>query len=189
MVKHFRSMKGLILVGDKPNWYTGDWIQVRDIIGRTEFSMYMKAMLGSNDEKFLYTTDDHYALEDFDENLPNYYSGTCKEKELNHPHGRFKRLYKNCPEGWLNYDIHVPIVMKKFTWAEPDKPIKSTYANQAGVTGTELNDLKFFNGHSYDQIKSIIDGKPFFSTSPFSQNKDMMRVLLELYPEKSIYEK
>jgi hypothetical protein len=78
--------------------------------------------------------------------------------------------------------------MKPFAW-EVDRPIKTYYANTAAVTGTQLNDLKFYNGHPYDEIKRIIEGKPFFSTSPFSQNRDMIRVFNELYPEKSIYER
>jgi hypothetical protein len=72
---------------------------------------------------------------------------------------------------------------------ETDTPIKSTYANKAGLEGTPIVDCKFFNGHTYDQIKAIIAPRQFFSTSPFSQNKDMIRVWDELYPEKSRFEK
>lgn len=195
MVKHFRAMTGLILVGDLPRWYKGDYLPYRDVPLRREYSMYLKAMAGANaaDEKFLYTTDDHFALSDFDKTLPNYYNTTCADKALNSTSGRFKKLYANCPREWLNYDVHVPIVMSKFNWSshrlETDTPIKSTYANMAEVTGTQARDCKFFNNHTYDQIKAIIATKQFFSTSPFSQNKDMIRVFDELYPEKSKYEK
>ncbi len=157
--------------------------------------MYLKAMAGANatTEKFLYTTDDHYALTDFDETLPNYYTTTCADKALNSTSGRYKKLYANCPEGWLNYDCHVPIVMSKFyypsTRLETDTPIKTTYANRAEVVGTPIADCKFFNAHTYDQIKAILATRQFFSTSPFSQNKDMIRVFDELYPDKSVYEK
>jgi hypothetical protein len=72
---------------------------------------------------------------------------------------------------------------------DTDTPIKSTYANGAGVEGTHITDCKFFNGHSYDQIKAIIEPKQFFSTSPFSQNKDMLRVLAELYQDKTVCER
>ena len=196
LVKHLRCLEKVILVGDLPTWYKGDHIPLRDIPIRREYSMYVKAMAAAkqyNLSEFLYTTDDHFCLTDFDETLPNYYTSDCKSKALNSNSGRYRKLYANCPEGWLNYDCHVPIVMRPFAYSstrnETDTPIKSTYANPAGVTGTSIVDCKFFNNHSYDQIKAIISTKQFFSTSPFSQNKDMMRLFDELYPEKSKYEK
>lgn len=189
-------MDNIVVIGDLPTWYKGEYILLRDIPIRREYSMYVKAMAACkqyNLTEFLYNCDDHFITSDFDDTLPNYYTSDCKEKALNSTSGRYKKLYANCPEGWLNYDCHVPIVMTKFNWLsrrlETDTPIKSTYANNAGVTGTPIIDCKFFNNHTYDQIKAIIATKQFFSTSPFSQNKDMMRVFDELYPEKSRYEK
>jgi hypothetical protein len=196
LVKHFRAMDNVVVVGDLPRWYSGDHIPLRDIPIRREYSMYIKAMTAAkqyNLTEFLYSTDDHFCLTDFDESLPNYYTSDCKSKALSSTSGRYRRMYANCPEGWLNFDCHTPIMMRPFAYVstrnETDTPIKSTYANGAGVTGTPIVDCKFFNGHSYEQIKAIIAQRQFFSTSPFSQNKDMLRVLDELYPEKSHYEK
>lgn len=191
MEKYFTSMTALIVVGHRPKWYKGEHYFTWDIIGRKEYSMYMKVMMVAV-EPFLYTTDDHFALRPFDDSLPNYYYGTCKDAALNNASGRYKMQYKNCPDGWLNYDIHTPIVMKPFDWPssakETDTPIKSTYANIVGVQGTELIDCKFKNPHTYDEIKRIIADRPFFSTSPFCMNRDMLRVLNELYPDKSSVE-
>lgn len=195
MVKHFRSMTGLILVGDLPRWYTGDYLPYRDVPLRREYSMYLKAMAGANAAtgKFLYTTDDHFALQDFDDTLPNYHLGLCGSAAINKTSGRYKKLYANCPAEWLDYDLHVPIVMSKFNWPstrlETDTPIKTTYANRAEVEGTQGIDCKFYNGHTYDQIKAVIGERQFFSTSPFCMNAAMLQVLNELYPDKSKYEK
>src|SRR5437867_3994123 len=91
MVKHFRSIIDVVIIGDKPKWFHGNWIYSLDVAARKEYSMYIKVMLAAQTfgiDKFLYTTDDHFALKDFDENLPNYYTGTCKEMALNNSFGR-----------------------------------------------------------------------------------------------------
>lgn len=194
--KYFSAMTCVIISGDHPGkWYKGEHLQTGDTIGRKEYSMYTKVMLAAGEyeiEKFLYATDDQFAIKPFDENLPNYYSFTCEYMGFHNASGRYRKQYRNCPKGWLNYDIHVPIIMKPFEWGsysfETDRPIKSTYANQAGVMGTEITDCKFKNPHSKAQIKKIIEGRPFFSTSPFCMNRDMLEILEELYPEKSIFE-
>ncbi len=189
-------MDNVVLIGDLPTWYKGDHIPLRDVPLRREYSMYVKAMAGAKQfglTEFLYTTDDHFCLSDFDETLPNYYNGLCRNSALNHANGRFRKLYANCGNEWLNFDCHTPIIMKPFVYGSPrletDTPIKSTYANKAGLEGTQIIDCKFFNNHTYDQIQNVINKRMFFSTSPFSQNKDMMRVWDELYPEKSKYER
>ncbi len=196
LVKHFRAIEEVILVGDLPTWFKGEYIPLRDIPLRREYSMYVKAMAGAkqyNIDSFLYTTDDHFITQDFDESLPNYHTGLCKSTATGHTSGRYRKLYANCVEGWLNFDCHVPIVMKPFNYGSPrlelDTPIKSTYANKAGVEGTPITDCKFFNGHRYEQIMNVVAKRQFFSTSPFCMNGEMMRVLNELYPDKSKFEK
>jgi hypothetical protein len=196
MVKYFKDMSGLVLVGDLPKWYTGEFIPYRDIAGRVDYNMYAKLMAGAKGETVLYTQDDVFALKPFDQSIPNYYSGTCGEKALTSASGRHRTQYKNCPKEWLNFDIHVPMVIdtSKFTWSgnylHNDRPVKSNYAGQNSLPGTHLCcDVKFGNAHTYEQIKSIIDEKPFFSTSPFCMNAAMVQVLQELFPDKSIYEK
>lgn len=194
MVKYFKDMTGLTLVGDRPRWYKGEHIPYRDQIARVDYNMYAKLMAGAKGETVLYTQDDVYALDYFDKDIPDYYEGTCGSKSLTAASGRHRRQYKNCPPEWLNYDIHCPIVINtsNFTWKgnflHEDKPIKSYYGSQNKMNPKYLHDCKFGNAHDYKQIKSIIEGKLFFSTSPFSQNKDMIKVLDELFNEKSIYE-
>lgn len=196
LVKYFKDLSGIMVIGNRPTWLKQEHhIHCLDEPGRKEYSMYLKVMLGARlleVDRFLYTTDDHFALKPFEENLPNYYYETCAYRALNDSDGRYRMQYKNCPAGWLNYDIHAPIVMRPFKWPSPakwfDTPIKSSYANQAGVKGTEMKDCKFANGHSYEQIKEITKDRLFFSTSPFCMNSDMKQFLEEQYPNKSIYE-
>lgn len=193
MVRYFTDMTGIVLVGDKPKWYKGDHIPYRDIAGRVDYNMYAKLMQ-VRPETVLYTQDDVFALKPFDKNIPNYYNTTCGFKALHAASGRHRTQYKNCPKEWLNFDIHAPMVIdtSKFKWTgnylHNDTPVKSTYGNQNNLPGEYLEDCKFGNEHTYDQIKAIIDGRLFFSTDRYSMKKDMEQVLNELYPEKSEYE-
>jgi hypothetical protein len=195
MVKYFTDMTGLVIVGDKPIWYTGDHIYMKDLIGRVDFNMYRKLIEGAKGETVLYTQDDVFALESFDKNIPNYYWQTCGERAILASSGRHRVQYRNCPKEWLNFDIHAPMVIdtSKLTWQgqfmHSDRPIKTNYGGQNNLPGQLLPDLKFGNNHTYEQIKQIIEGKKFFSTSPFCMNGDMSKVLQELFPIKSIYEK
>jgi hypothetical protein len=195
LVKYFTDFTELILVGDLPKWYKGEHIPYRDLIGRVDFNMYLKLMAGAKGETVLYTQDDVFALKPFDKNIPNYYNGTCGERALTVASGRHKKQYKNCPPEWLNFDVHTPMIIdtSKFTWQgkfmHTDRPVKSNYGGQNNLIGEPLADLKFGNSHDFEQIKSLIDGKPFFSTSPFCMNASMIKVLQELFPIKSEYEK
>lgn len=190
MVKHFKSMTGLIIVGEKPSWYKGDHIFEKDQIGVVDFNMYRKLMKVKG-ETVLYTNDDIFALQPFDENLPNYACGTCGEKALTTRSGKHRKQYKNCDPEWYHFDIHCPIVIdtNKFNWPEGKlMPIKSAYAGSLGLPATPLLDNKFDYAMTLDEIRERNEGRPFFSTSHWSMNGDMIKYLHETYPEKSIYE-
>lgn len=186
LVKYFTPLSAIVLVGQRPSWYKGDFIPFDDIPGRKEFSIYSKLMQVQG--KVLYTNDDYYALKPFDENLPNYCNGFMWQKRR--PVDRtYRDLWACCPQHYVFYDIHTPMVIDttKFTWAV-DMPIKTYYANQNNLQGTYLADCKISGAVSYDYIKNRIAGRPFFSTHDNAQNREMQRVLNELYPEKSQYE-
>lgn len=189
MVKHFKDMTGCIVIGDIPTWYSGDYIQASDFAGRKEFSIYCKLKLLK--ETILHLNDDFFALKDFNSKIPNYYSGTCGEKANLAIDKTYKDLYLNCPPDWLNFDIHCPIVLdtEKFEWYI-DRPLKTYYANQNNLKGEYLSDCKI-RGHNlhYGEIKQRIIARPFFSTADNVDSPGMRRIMHNLYPKKSIYEK
>src|SRR5688572_313306 len=185
MVKHFKPFSGVVVVGDCPIWYTGEHIQCNDIPGRKEFSIYSKLMQVR--ETVLFCNDDHFALQDFNETLPNYYDFPCKEKK---PVDKtYKDLYAACPPHWLNFDVHCPMIIDTtvFEWII-DRPIKTYYGNQHKVQGTRYADCKLRGELSSGEIIQRIKGRPFFNTHGNSKLAGMPVILRQLYPEPSEYE-
>lgn len=185
IAKYFKDLTGCIVVGDKPEWYTGEHIPFGDEFGRKEFSIYQKLIQVQG--TVLYSNDDFFALKPFDSSLPFYYSG--KVKSYSGTDKRYRDLYRACLPNWLNFDVHAPMIIDttKFEWI-CDRPIKTYYANQNGLPGTEIFDLKITGKYLYSQYRNMIKGRPFFSTKDNEDCPNMLRLWNELYPEKSPYE-
>lgn len=186
MVKHFKDMTGVCVIGDCPEWYTGEHIPAKDIPGRKESSIVNKILLAPY-ENFLLCNDDIYALQDFDDALPLYYSQPLNETIR---HGKYAHRVDNTrklyPSGMM-YDIHTPMVVnfRSFhaahvgcDWGNKEYLCKSIYGNYIGG-GEPLRDCKVREG------KKIPEGVPFFSTNDRTAG---MINLNELYPVKSEYE-
>lgn len=186
MVEHFTDMSGCIIAGDCPSWYKGEFISVQDVPGRKEYSIYRKLRLLS--EPVLHLNDDFFALMDFDSSLPNFYFGTCADKQ---PTDKvYKDLYWNCPPHWKNFDIHCPIILDpdKFNTWDIDRPLKTYYANQNNLPGIEMTDCKIRgNGLDYNEILERIENRLFFSTTD-NLKDHLLSVIQDLYPHKSDYE-
>lgn len=176
MVKHFKPLSGVVLIGDKPDWYCGEHIPAADIEGRKEYSIYNKLMQVKG--TVLYSNDDMYALKDFSTDLPNYYKGLCSEHRTHDK--KYKDLYNACPAGWLDFDCHCPMIIDttKFKWLAADMPIKSVYGNTNNLPATKFTDMKI-RGDWPD-----LTGRDFFSTH---DTADLSK-LAEMYPIPSQYE-
>lgn len=200
MVKHFKPLSGVLLIGDKPEWFTGDHIPFADIPGEKERSMQLK-VLQAPDEFFCYSNDDFFAQQDFDEYTPKYYDTDCGDMATRHPIESYRKMYNNCLPRWLNYDIHTPMLMtsKRFKAAfekmDAQTPIKTTVGNFHGrrfpiVPNYErLADCKIKGEHSYDEIIYATKDRPFFSTHNNAINADMINFLESKYPDVSPFEK
>lgn len=196
MVKHFKDMTGVLLIGDRPTWYQGEHIHAQDYRGypsRKEYSMVQKILLCPY-EDFLLTQDDVFAMRDFDSTLPNYYSGTLAEVKV---HGRYHRRVRAVmgiyPEGMF-YDIHCPMVINRdkfreannVDWLTTEFLQKSLYGNFIGG-GSQMADCKIRNAPEPGQPLVIPDA-PFFSTDDQSGTHKLIN-FDTLYPDASQYEK
>lgn len=196
MYKHFVDMTGVLLIGDKPEWYCGDHIHATDIPHRKEFSM-MRKVASCPDGHFMYSNDDFFALQDFTaDGLPCYYEKTCADLLNSHRYGQYRRLYEACPGSWLNYDVHAPMLMErgqfKRSWhlMREDQPIKTMYMQGQRTDRSQyLADAKLKGEHTYRELKFHIKDRPFFSTSDDCINPDLIRLFNELYPYASPAEK
>lgn len=187
MVKHFKDLSGCVIAGDKPTWYkNGLFLPASNIEDRKEYTIYRKLRLVN--EPVLHLNDDFFALQDFDATLPNYYFGTCGEK--NPTDKVYKELYWNCPPHWLNFDVHCPMVIDPYKFTEwfIDRPLKTYYGNLNKLQGVEMADCKIRGtAYYYGEIKMMIQGRKFFSTTD-NLKADLLKVVQDLYPEPSIYE-
>lgn len=194
MVKHFKDLSGVLLIGDKPEWYTGDHMPMADLKGEKEKSMQLK-VLQAPDYIFLYSNDDYFALQDFDVNLPDYYDTDCRDMAARHPIESYRTMYNNCLPDWKNYDIHTPMVIARnifkasYYQMQAQMPIKTTYGNFAHGNSVYLADCKIRGEHSTEELEYITKDRPFFSTHDNAINADMITFFENLYPNASPYER
>lgn len=192
---HFR----VFLVGDKPDWYTGDHLRSEFVFGRPEFDVTKKILTaiskGITDD-FILWQDDIYKLND--NPVKPVYCDTLKHAvEVRYP-ARFFNIMNNTlekfPDGYY-YGGHTPMVMngKLFkeaverTWTKDMIP-KTMYGNYANIGGELIEDCKIRGTVCYDFAMNWIKDRDYFSTSHYGVNRDMMIVFNELFPEKCKYE-
>ena len=215
--KHLKGMGDIFIVGDKINQLQGlKYISCKDDKQSKfkERNIYRKIIAACEHpdvgEDFIFTNDDIFLTEDFDvNNLPFYHKGELEttmakntgdyRKSLNH--SRKFLLQNGYPT--LDFDTHFPIVYNKkkyfdtfvynnLNWEQPfGYVIKSLYCNFNfnGIVGEYGGDCKIQHKMSYEEIKAKIEAKKFFSTSDGCINEPMLKILNELYPEPSKYEK
>lgn len=185
LVKHFKPLSEIVVVGDCPDWYAGAHIYLPDTDKRKEYSIYSKLIQVKG--VVCYSNDDYFALQPFDIDLPNYYR--CQCRNVRPADKTYRELYHNCPGEWLDFDVHTPMIIDttKFNW-DIDRPIKTYYANQNKLKGKYLADCKVRGTKTYEEIKYDIANRPFFSIDGNSKLGGMPRILNELYPDKSKYE-
>ncbi len=195
MVKHFKPLSGVLIIGDKPEWYIGDHISYADIPGEKERSMQLK-VLQAPDTSFLYSNDDFFCNASFSYYLPQYYDTNCGDLAVRHPIDSYRKLYNNCLPVWKNFDIHVPMFMNKtvfklsYSAMDAQTPIKTTYGNYLQRVDNEyLCDCKIKGEHSHEEIIYATKDRPFFSTHNNAINADMINFLESNYPDASPYER
>ena len=200
--KNIKGVKNIIIVGERPSFLSDEVIHLPlNDCGRKQLSIKRKIEAAINDNRctdtFLTTNDDIFQLKKQRiDTYPYYYSGeltTVREKGARQTENRLKQLGK----GIRQFDIHFPILytkegfkeaMSAFDWPNDDHLIKSSYANYHSVKGTEIKDLKISSHLNYHRIKQEIEGRPCFSIGDYCDWPELLKVLNELYPKKSIYE-
>lgn len=191
MVKHFKVLEEVVLVGDKPSWYKGKHVKAANALPHPASNIVNKMRIGlQGREAALWCADDHFALQDFNASLPYYYSGTIAAQKVADP--MIRRLNRQMPGYWLNGIVHCPMVVEaaQFNLIFPNndpKLIRTEYINAHWHRHTvDVPDLKF-RGVSFN-IMEKLKGRPFFSTCDNAMTGDMLSVLETLYPIPSLYE-
>jgi len=199
-IEKFTDAEEVTLIGDLPKCCKNiTHIPFNDDpeTGFRSRNIYNKIM--TVDYDFLFFNDDHFLMAPFSPDT-YHYSGTLMG-ELGRPNlsDPYRKTIRNTIEVFgdiKNFDTHCPVAYKKeilnkidLDWTRAQGYcIKSVYAHLAGIEGTEYPDLKIRNTLPDSEIKKLIRGRQYFSTDNYAVNSAMVRVLEEIYPNKSIYE-
>lgn len=201
LYKFFDPILDVVLVGDRPDWFRGQYIPVPLWKEHKEDDMMFKISFAlsctSGIDDFLYTNDDFFALQSFNEAMPNYYEHNCGYKAENTKDRRYIDMYNNCPPNWNNYDVHAPMIMDArqfhihYECMDPAcvMPIKTMYMNGDTANAEWLTDIKIRGHHNLAELRQLTKNRPFFSTHENSLNKSMLTFLQQLYPDASPCEK
>jgi hypothetical protein len=202
------SCSNIWLVGYKPDWYRGDFVSLPDT--STKFNNIInctKAItdVGAISNDFVLMNDDFFFLKDVGI-VPTYHGGLLRDKidkyiELGSRRYAtlLSRTYNNLTRQGikdpLDYDIHVPMPMKKQKLRESVKKAyfpRSGYGNVHKVGGTYIQDVKAYAAknplrpNSYDFKNGDM---PFVSTEDGSFQEVYEEVLKDMFTEPSRFEK
>jgi hypothetical protein len=194
------------LVGDKPDWYTGNFIKVKD--GRDKFDNIkrcMSAIIKNEDisDYFVSMHDDFFITSKMD-NIPTLYGGLLEDKASTYKklspssaytgllNNTYRRLKKLGIENPLDYDIHVPMVMNKNMLKQIiDMPYleRSNYGNIFGIGGTLTNDVKVYSeGRLMSRSYDFINGDSYLLSTEDNSFNEMHHIIASMFQNKTEFE-
>jgi hypothetical protein len=205
--KHLTGYGEIFIIGERPEWLH-NIIHIpaidSDKTYHKERNIFNKIRLAILDERvtedFLFVNDDHFLLKDYDAGaFPYYYY--CRLSNYMTVTD-YKHTVRNT-KMWLNYDpfyadIHCPIIYNKekfqsvfeaVAWPHFGYCIKTAYCHFHQSTMIEQSDLKLNEQLPCTKIKDLIAGRPWFSMGDAARGPELLKVLRELYPNPSKYEK
>ena len=194
------------VVGYKPNWYTGNFIPVKD--SQYKFDNIKKCMSAiiDNDQvtnDFVSMHDDFFIVKKID-TVPVLYGGLLQDrvslyKKLSPSsmytgllEKTYRRLIKLGIPNPLDYDIHVPMVMNREMLKQTiDMPYleRSNYGNIFNIGGTMSNDVKVYSrGRMSSRSYDFLNGESYFISTEDSSFEKIQPMLQKLFPDPSAYE-
>jgi hypothetical protein len=195
------------LIGYKPDWYQGNYIQLKDRSDKHEnIRKCIKAITDSNEisDNFILMHDDFFILKPMD-SVPTLHGGPLKLKIIDYAESRagnrylsllkqtFQKLISMGIKEPLDYDIHIPRIMnKKILKTIIDIKLlpKSLYGNIANVGGEQIKDVKIYSGGVLSHRSHQISDDSFFvSTEDFSFKALHETVLKDMFTIPTKYEK
>lgn len=204
ITKHVTGLQRLIVIGDKPDWYTGEHIphQVYTNQAWKKRDMLEKTLL-SPVEEFYRFSDDYYLMEDFT-GCPYYSNGTLYELYNRYTEGNLYRSIVHNTKGLIgasasSFDVHAPILMQKevlkemhsrYDWkVEYGYLIRSLYGFMVKAGPIPYEDLIIRRGDiPIEQLRSSIKDRDCFSVGEYGFVGNVLTLLEELYPEHSEWE-
>lgn len=189
------------VIGSKPDWYIGNYIEVDDIGNKFDNITNCYRVLpsiGALSDDFVLMNDDFFILKPLGK-MPIFYDGTLSDKIDKHisvsgmsQYARVlikakKELIKQGIKDPLCYDIHVPMVFNKsmLSYMEySNNAPRSMYGNFYNLGGVQIKDVKIYKNNSEFNIN-----ESHFISSEDNSFKLIEEELHNLFPQPSIYER
>jgi len=204
--KYLTGYDKIFIIGECPSYLQNViHIPCPDFPGRKEYSIFNKIMKAVADERcsdyFVFWNDDIFLIDNLQTaDFKFWYEGTLQDK-YEQSHGHYKAAIKNVidiskPDDYYT-DIHTPIIYNKDyfykyvacnNW-DKEYVIKSSYTSVMSASFEPMPDLKINKAMTYYEIKARIKDRLFFSIGTYGVCPPMTKVLTELFPDKSKYEK
>lgn len=198
------------VVGGKPSWYIGNYIEVPQITGNAHHNVrtQLKAVLGHSEigEDIVLMNDDFFTLKKLDK-IPYWHCGSLYETLMFYADSGSKnlgyhRLLAYSDKGLkrlgvprpLDYELHVPMPMQKSKLDEVivHKNIlwRSAYGNLHNVGGEQHTDVKIYNPKKLVARAGEVDINEltFVSSHDNTFNLLLNVVLKDMFPEPTKYE-
>lgn len=198
------------VVGGKPDWYVGNYIEVHQIHTKYKNAVEnLKMVCSSPDisDTFILMNDDFYIIKKI-ESIDTFHGGYLLNKtnlyqKLNNNsnytrklNATYKRLVAIGLESPLDYELHVPMIMEKEKLQEVLKNNdqflwRSMYGNIFNVGGIEMQDVKVYTRGPL-VLKSYnldIDQHTYLSSSDSSFDIIWNGILKVQFKQKTKFEK
>jgi hypothetical protein len=207
--------ENIVVVGGKPDWYTGRFIPVETFIdNHRSTNKYANAKNNihkivdepSISDEFIFMNDDFYVVKPVDR-LQHYHGGYFEDKlklfKLYAAEGSYTKMLQRTMatldaleiDAPLDYTLHIPILYQKNKLAETlkyDGSTRTLYGNMHRVGGRLMEDVKVHPKRSRDWAPQPFDymhkDMTFLSTSDSSFEQVKKNLLGPLFPEPSKYE-
>lgn len=197
VIKHFPEAN-ILLVGGKPNWYSGPFIKLSDQENKFEsiVNCYKKICKLDSIDDFILMNDDFFILKR-PESFEHLYDGTLAKKIQRHTNryglSKYSRILSHANttlkkmgiESPLNYDIHTPMLFNKEMLSEIlDLSLapRSLYGNIFGVGGKNIEDVKVY------KYSDNVDMNTIYLSTEDNSFKRVSERLSEMFDKKTNYE-
>lgn len=205
----------ILVVGGKPDWYTGPFLSVDTYINnRPSTNKYanvknnLQHIVDSAkvSDEFVFMNDDFFIVQPLDK-IPYYHGGKFADKlrtfELYAPESAYTKMLRRTQsvlnglgiEDPLDYTLHIPVVYHKNKLAKIlpyDGSMRTLYGNINKVGGRKMDDVKVHPRRPYPHAPEPFDYMnntgPFLSTADRMFSTVKKNLLGSIFTEPSKYE-
>ncbi len=206
VVKNFPHSK-IWLVGHRPDWFVGDFLEVKDV-GRKfdNIKNCYKAIIDCDEisDEFVMMNDDFFVVRTVDK-LEPMYGGLLEDRAAEYqelaPTSLYTRLLKQTLVSIkkrgirvpLDYDMHVPMAFRKAELSyilDIDAMPRSTYGNFYNLGGVKIKDVKVYISRRLQQRSFDFESSdfPYISTDDSSFSIVYDKILKDMFSEPCTYE-